>query len=82
MEKEIGHITHYFDKAGVAIIKLSSMLAVGDTLKFKRGDKEFTETVSSIQVEHESIQSAKAGDEVGVKVSRKIKEGTPVFKEE
>lgn len=82
MEKEIGKVIHYFDKAGVAVIKLSEKLSAGDTVKFKKGESEFTDTISSVQVEHESVQSGKAGDEVAIKVSRKAKEGTLVFKEE
>lgn len=82
MEKEIGKVIHYFDKAGVAVIKLSDTLNAGDTVKFKKGEEEFTDTVSSMQVEHESVQSGKVGDEVAVKISQKAKEGTLVFKEE
>jgi len=82
MEKEIGKVIHYFDKASVAVIKLSDTLAVGDKVKFKKGEEEFTETISSLQVEHEAIQSGKTGDEVAVKVSQKAKEGTTVYKEE
>jgi translation initiation factor IF-2 len=82
MEKEIGKVVHYFDKVGVAVIKLSAKLNVGDTVKFKKGEEEFSDTISSMQVEHESIQSGKAGEEVAVKVSGPVKEGTYVFKEE
>jgi translation initiation factor IF-2 len=82
MEKEIGKVVHYFDKAGVAVVKLSDKLKVGDMVKFKKGEEEFSDTISSLQVEHESVQSAKAGDEVAVKVSRRAKEGTIVYREE
>ena len=82
MEKEIGKVTHYFDKAGVAVIKLSGKLKVGDTVKFKKGEEEFSGIISSMQVEHESIQSGKAGEEVAVKVPQTAKEGTMVYKEE
>lgn len=82
MEKQIGKVIHYFDKAGVAVIKLSDSLAVGNQIKIKKGEEEFTETVSSMQVEHESIRSAKSGDEVAIKISQKTKEGATVYKEE
>lgn len=82
MEKQIGKVIHYFDKAGVAVIKLSDSLAVGDQIKIKKGEEEFTDTVSSMQVEHESIQSAKTGDEVAIKISQKTKEGATIHKEE
>lgn len=79
MEKEIGKVVHYFDKAGVAVIKLSAALAVGDMVKFKKGDREFEETIGSMEMDHKAIESASAGDEVAVKVPQQTKEGTAVF---
>lgn len=79
-EKEIGKITHYYDKIGVAVILLSADLKVGDTIKIKRGEEEFEEKVSSMQIEHQDIDSAKAGDEVAIKISAKAKEGDKVYK--
>ncbi len=80
MEKEIGKITHYFDKAMVAVIKLTDKLAVGDTVKFVHGEKEFEQKVGSMEVEHEKIQSGKAGDEVAIKVDQATHESAKVYK--
>ena len=82
MAKQIGKVTHYYDKAGVAIVKLTAPVAVGDTLKFKRGEQEFEQTISSMQVEHEAVEKAKKGAEVGVKVDQVVKKGTEVSKGE
>ena len=82
MEKEIGKVVHYFDKAGVAVIRLSDKLSVGNKVKFKKGEEEFSDTISSMQVDHKPVESGKPGDEVAVKVSQKAKEGTLVYKEE
>ncbi len=80
MEKEIGNVVHFYDKLGVAIIELSAPLKVGDTIKVKRGDSEFEQAVTSMQVEHETVESGKKGDSVGVKVDQPTKEGAVVFK--
>jgi len=77
-EKTIGKVVHYYDKLGVAIIELTSKLSTGDTITFKRGDSELTETVESLQIEHESVEKAKKGDSVGMKVSEKVKTGSKV----
>lgn len=74
----IGKVTHYYDKIGVAIVKLSKGLKVGDTIKFVKGDDSFDQVVASMQVEHAAIEEAKKGDEVGIKVDRKVKDGTIV----
>ena len=78
-EREIGMVTHYFGKILVGIIQLSAPLKVGDTVHFKGMHDDFTQTIDSIQVEHESIESAKAGDVIGIKVSRQVHPNDKVF---
>jgi putative protease len=78
--KLIGEITHFFGKINVAVVKLEDTLRVGDTIKIVGGGKEFTQTVESMQIEHEQVQEAKAGESVGLKVSEKVKEGYKVYK--
>lgn len=80
MDKQIGKVTHFYDKLGVAIVDLDSgSLKVGDSVKFKHGDEEFTQTVESLQIEHASVDSVKKGDSFGLKVSQPAKPGTLVF---
>ena len=78
-EKEIGKVSHWYDKLGVAVISLKSSLKVGDRVKVKKGDEEFEETVSSMQLDHEAVSSGKKGHEVAVKLSKKAKEGASVY---
>lgn len=77
--KKIGKVVHYYDKIGVAIIDLNDGLKLGDTVTFKKGDEEKTETVESIQIERATVESAKKGDVVGIKVHEPLKEGTEVY---
>lgn len=79
---KIGVITHYYDKIGVAVVKLSKGdLKIGDTVKIvdKSGD-EFTQTVNSMQIERADIEIAKARDEFGLKVEKAVKEGAVIYK--
>ncbi len=82
MEKEIGKVTHYYDKIGVLVVKLTDKVSVGDRIKVRRGDEEFEETIESMQVEHENIDKAKKGDEIAIKISQPTKEGAIVYKVE
>jgi len=77
----VGEITHYFGKIGVAVLKLSDTIKVGDQIKIvgKEGE-EFTQTVDSMQIEHENVSEAKAGDLIGLKVIQKVREGDKVYK--
>ena len=80
MDKPIGKVVHYYDKLGVAIIDLTSKgLKIGDEVKFKRGDEEFSQKVESLQEEHKVVDSVKKGDSFGVKVSQPTKVGTEVY---
>jgi len=78
-EKEIGVVTHYFGNISVGIIKLSAPLKVGDKIHIKGAHDDFIQDVSSIQIEHEPVESAKKGDLVGVKVTKKVHANDKVF---
>lgn len=74
----IGLVTHYYDKIGVAIVKLEKAVKVGDRLKFVKGDDTFEQVVASMQVDRLPIEEGKPGQEVGIKVDQKIKDETRV----
>ena len=78
--KLIGKVTHYFSKIGVAVIELSDTLKVGDTIRIVGGQTDFNQTIESMEIEHEKVQEAKAGDSVGLKVEQKVREGYKVYK--
>lgn len=78
-EKEIGKITHYFGKISVGIIELKDTLKVGDKVHIKGNSTDFEQEVTSIQIEHEDVPEAKAGNSIGVKVNEQVKEGDIVY---
>ena len=78
-EKPIGKVVHWYDKLGVAVVKLNKALKVGSQVKVKRGDQEFTETITSMQLNHESVKAGKKGEEVAVKVSQPVREGAEIY---
>jgi putative protease len=80
-EKATGKVIHYFDKAMVAVIALDANLTIGDNVKFVHGDKEFSQTIKSMQIEHKQIDSAKKGEEVAVKVEQEVYKGTKIYKD-
>ena len=78
MAKQIGKVTHWYDKIGVAVVKLTGPLSVGDRITVKKGDHEFEDSVTSLQINHESVSSAKKGDDAAIKLSQRPKEGAAV----
>ena len=77
--KPIGKVTHYYDKLGVAIVNLAGTLKVGDQIKIEYKDGVFEQEVSSMQKDYKSVESAKKGEVVGIKVDEKTHEGAMVF---
>jgi len=78
----VGKITHYFDKIGVAVVEVLSPLKVGDQIKISGHGNEFTQEVTSMQIEHQQVQEAQKGQTVGMKVDQPVKEGDEVYKVE
>jgi putative protease len=80
MEKEIGKVDDYYSKIGVITLELKGALSVGDKIRVKGYSTDFTQVVDSMQIEHEPVSSAKAGDMIGVKVNEPAKKGNMVLK--
>ncbi|MDP3982360.1 MAG: translation elongation factor-like protein [bacterium] len=76
--KPVGKVTHYYRKAGVAIVELAQSLKVGDRVRIERGDQVFDQNISSLHKDLKSIEHAGKGDVVGMKVDQKVKEGSLV----
>lgn len=79
-EIAIGKVEKYFGKIGVAAIRMTGgELKVGDTIKIKGHSTDFQQTIESMQVEHQSVQTARAGDDVGIRVKEKVHENDKVY---
>ena len=77
----VGTVTHYFDRIRVAVIQLERPLAVGDHVEFiKGGFMLFDQDITSMHINHQSITSARAGEEVAVRVIEEVRRNTEVYK--
>jgi translation initiation factor IF-2 len=81
MEEEIGRVTHYFPKIGVAVIEVTTgTLKVGETIRIKGHTSDFTQAVESLQQEHQSIPEIKKGVSAGMKVKEHVREGDKIYR--
>jgi translation elongation factor EF-1alpha len=79
-EQLVGTVTHYFGKPQVAIVEVTAgQLQVGDTIHVVGHGSDFTQTIESMELEHEPVDSARVGDAVGVKVAERTREHAQVF---
>ena len=80
MAVKLGTITHYYDKIGVAVVKVVKPIKVGDTVKISGHGNEFNQAVTSMQQDHKELNKAKKGDDIGMKVDKEVKPKDEVFK--
>lgn len=78
---KVGKITHYFDKIGVAVMQMTDGgVKSGDMIRIGEFGTGVEQKVESMQVDHQQVNTANKGDEVGLKVDSPVKPGTIVYK--
>ena len=77
---EVGRVTHFYPKISVAIVELKAPLSIGDKILIKGATTNFEQTVESMQIEHKNIESAEAGQIIGLKVKDRVRENDKVYK--
>ncbi|MFA4992305.1 MAG: hypothetical protein WC569_06970 [Candidatus Omnitrophota bacterium] len=79
--EEVGIVTHYFPKVDAAVVKLAKgVLSVGDKIFIKGHTSDFIESIESMQLDHEPIQTAEKGQEIGLKVKSKVREHDVIYR--
>lgn len=78
-EKQIGKVFSYFSKIGVAAVKLSGKLKVGDKVRIRGATTDFEQQVDSMQIHNTAVKEAKKGDEIGIKVVDRVRNNDAVF---
>ncbi len=79
-EQRVGVVKDYFAHIGVAGIDLEGTVNVGDTIHIQGHTTDLEQSVESIQIEHEQVEEAKAGDAIGIKVQDRCRHGDVVYK--
>jgi putative protease len=75
----VGEVTHFFDRINVAAIQLTHPLHKGDQVHFLGHGSDFTQEITSIQIEHEAVEHAPKGKEIAVRVTKTVRPHTSVF---
>jgi translation elongation factor EF-1alpha len=79
-DEAIGKVTHYFDQISVAVLQLTGTVRIGDTIHFHGHSTDFEQKVDSLQIEHKSVSEGNPGQDVALKVSRKVHPNDQVMK--
>jgi putative protease len=78
--QEVGRVSHFFTKISVAVIELSAAVSVGDRLLIRGPTTNLEQTIDSMEIEHEKVQKAGAGQSIGLKVKDRVRETDVVYK--
>lgn len=79
MELLVGKINHFYSKINVAVIDLTGDLQIGDTVHILGNTTDFSQIVTSMQIEHKAVDQVTAGEEVALKVIEPVRDGDDVF---
>ena len=80
-EEQVAVIVKFFAKPSVAALEITSgSINTGDVLRYKGHTTDFTEEVTSMEVDNQAVQEAKVGDLVGIKVKERVRENDKVYK--
>jgi putative protease len=82
MEDAVGKLTHYFGNLGVAVAELTGELKVGDQIHIKGHTTDFTQTVDSLEIEHQKVEKAGPRDSAAFKVLEKVRPGDHIYRVE
>ena len=79
-QTEVGRVDKYFRKVGVVALELSAAIAVGDKLRFSGATTNFEMKLESMQIDHEVVESAAAGSDVGISVPERVRRSDTVYR--
>ncbi len=76
----LGQVEDYFAHVNVMALKLLAPISVGNMIRIKGHTTDITQKVESMQIEHQPVQTASAGDSVGIKIADRARRTDMVYK--
>jgi len=80
-EEQVAVIVKFFAKPSVAALEITKgSIKTGDVLRYKGHTTDFTEEITSMEIDNQAVVEAKVGDLIGVKVKERVRENDKVYK--
>ena len=80
-EHAIGTVTHYFSHLSVAAVSLTDTLRTGERIHIVGHTTDLEQSVDSMEVEHDKVESAGPGDDLALKVDDHVREHDLIYRE-
>ena len=81
-DEAVGAVTHYYSHLGVAAVKLTAPLKVGDRIHIRGHTSDLLQVVGPMEVDHRHVEVAGPGDDVALKVDDHVREHDHIWIEE
>ena len=72
---QMGTVVHFYDRISVAVVKLQHTLNLGEKVRFQGKYTDFTQEVTSMQIDRQPVESAHFSQEVAMKVDQPVQKG-------
>lgn len=72
---QMGTVVHFYDRISVAVVKLQHTLNLGEKVRFQGKKTDFTQEVTSLQIDRQPVETARFGQEVAMKVNQPVQKG-------
>jgi U32 family peptidase len=81
-EKKVGKVFAYFEKIGVAAVKITDdYIEIGESIRFRGPNTDFKQEIESMQIDKKEVDYIEAGKSVGIQVSQKVEKGDEIYKD-
>lgn len=80
MDESIAVVTHYYGHIGVAVLDVTGEIHLGDLILVHGFTTDFSQEVTSLELNHHKIQFAGPGMEVALKVAKPVRRGDRLYK--
>ncbi|MFO8090576.1 MAG: hypothetical protein R6U13_12105 [Desulfatiglandaceae bacterium] len=81
-EEQVAVVVKFFAKPSVAALQIQAPVKKGDILRFQGHTTDFTQEVTSMEVDNKPVEEAGDGDLVGIKTKERVRENDKVYKVE
>ena len=78
--EKVGRITHYFSKAGVAVLELNAPVNKGDKIVIRGSTTNIEQVIDSMEIDHKQIMRADTGQSIGLKVAGRVRENDIAYR--
>jgi hypothetical protein len=79
-DEQIGEVTQFYYRTHVAVLSLTQPICVGDKVNFLGYTTDFDQPVTSLQINHQSVETAGPGQEVAMRVDQRVRRGDKLCK--